>query len=106
MNVKIRRTTVKGNAALSVVKQLFSIAFPMITFPYVTRILGAENYGKYTFSASIVNYISYIGAAGILRYAIRECSRIREDKEKQEKLVNEIFTINYICLFEYLFISS
>lgn len=99
MNVKIRRTTVKGNAALSVVKQLFSIAFPMITFPYVTRILGAENYGKYTFSASIVNYISYIGAAGILRYAIRECSRIREDKEKQEKLVNEIFTINICTTF-------
>ena len=66
-----KKRSVKKNAILSVIKQLFSIIFPMITFPYATRILGVENYGKYTFSVSIVNYISYIAAAGILRYAVR-----------------------------------
>lgn len=90
------KKSIKLNAFLSVIKQLFSIIFPMITFPYATRILGAANYGKYTFSLSIVNYISYIAAAGILRYAIRECARVREDKRKLQKLINEIFTINII----------
>lgn len=90
------KKSIKLNAFLSVFKQLFSILFPMITFPYATRILGAANYGKYTFSLSVVNYISYIAAAGILRYAIRECARVREDKVKLQKLVNEIFTINVI----------
>ena len=91
-----KEKSIKVNAFLSVLKQLFSIIFPMITFPYATRVLGATNYGKYTFSLSIVNYISYIAAAGILRYAIRECSRVRDDKNKLRKLVNEIFTINII----------
>lgn len=86
--------SLRNNAILSVIKQLFSILFPIITFPYITRVLGVENYGKYTFSVSIVNYISYIAAAGILRYAIRECARVRDDREKFQKLVNDIFTIN------------
>ncbi len=101
-----KHKSVKANAVLSVIKQLFSIIFPMITFPYATRILGATNYGKYTFSVSIVNYISYIAAAGILRYAVRECARVREDRKKLNSLVNEIFTINvsttvvaYVVLF-------
>ena len=101
-----KQKSVKANAVLSVIKQLFSIIFPMITFPYATRILGATNYGKYTFSVSIVNYISYIAAAGILRYAVRECARARDDRNKLTLLVNEIFTINvsttivaYVILF-------
>lgn len=104
-----KKRSVKKNAILSVIKQLFSIIFPMITFPYATRILGVENYGKYTFSVSIVNYISYIAAAGILRYAVRECARVRDDKKKLHRLVNEIYTINisttivaYLILFALL----
>ena len=76
-----KEKSIKVNAFLSVLKQLFSIIFPMITFPYATRVLGATNYGKYTFSLSIVNYISYIAAAGILRYAIRQTNLIPICKE-------------------------
>ncbi|MBQ6475565.1 MAG: flippase [Clostridia bacterium] len=88
--------SVKRNAVLSVIKQIFSILFPMVTFPYATRVLGVEVYGQYTFSASIVNYISYIAAAGILRYAVRECARVRDNRENLGRLVNELFTINLI----------
>ena len=89
-----KKKSVKKNAILSVIKQLFSIIFPMITFPYATRILGVVNYGKYTFSVSVVNYISYIAAAGILRYAVRECAKVRDDEKKLHKIINEIYTIN------------
>jgi O-antigen/teichoic acid export membrane protein len=50
-----KNRSVKFNAFLNVIKELMSIIFPMITFPYATRVLGLDNYGKYTFSASIVN---------------------------------------------------
>lgn len=102
MNIGKQRS-VRKNAILSVIKQLFTLLFPMITFPYATQILGVANYGKYTFSMSVVNYISYIAAAGILRYAVRECARVRDDKEALHKLVNEIYTINIITtMFAYL----
>ena len=96
MKVIKKNRSVKFNAFLNVIKELMSIIFPMITFPYATRVLGLNNYGKYTFSASIVNYISYIAAAGILRYAIRECAKVRDEREKRNELINEIFTINVI----------
>ncbi len=82
------------NAALNVIKEIVNILFPMITFHYVTTLFGDYNYGKYVFGANIISYISYIAAAGILRYAIRECASIRDDKNKVENLVNEIYTIN------------
>jgi O-antigen/teichoic acid export membrane protein len=91
-----KKKSLKFNAVLNVIKELMTIIFPMITFPYATRVLGLDNYGKYTFSASIVNYISYIAAAGILRYAIRECAKVRDDRKKLNDLINEIFTINVI----------
>ncbi|WGE57048.1 oligosaccharide flippase family protein [Actinobacillus equuli] len=110
MNTISQVKSIKKNALLSIIKQLFSIVFPMITFPYVARILGVEAYGKYTFSLSIVNYVSYIAAAGILRYAIRECAKVRENKNELQKLANEIFTINilttlfaFATLFIFLF---
>ncbi len=100
----MKTRSVKTNAILNIVKEIMAILFPMITFPYATRVLGVDNYGKYIFSSSIVNYISYIAAAGILRYAVRECASIRDDKEKCKEFINEIYTINIITTIFAFFI--
>ncbi len=92
----MKTRSVKRNALLNIIKQICAIIFPMITFPYAFRVLGVNNYGKYTFSWNVVNYISYLAAAGILRYAVRECARVRDDKDKLSKLINELYSINII----------
>jgi len=88
------KRSLKVNAILNVIKEAVNILFPIITFPYVSTTLGTFGYGKYTYSAYIVSYITYIAAAGILRYAVRECAVVRDNKKKVEELVNEIYTIN------------
>ena len=50
--------SVKLNAVLNGIKEVMAILFPMITFPYALKTLGLDNYGIYTFSSSIVSYIS------------------------------------------------
>lgn len=100
----MKTRSVKTNAILNIVKEIMAILFPMITFPYATRVLGVDNYGKYIFSSSIVNYISYIASAGILRYAVRECASIRDNKKRCEEFVNEIYTINIITTIFAFFI--
>ena len=92
----MKTRSVKRNALLNIIKQICAIIFPMITFPYAFRVLGVNNYGKYTFSWNVVNYISYLAAAGILRYAVRECARVRDEKDKLSKLINELYSINII----------
>lgn len=94
------------NAALNVMKQVCSIIFPMITFPYASRVLGAEIYGKINFSASIVSYISLLAALGINNYAIREGARVRGDKSAFGKLVNEIFSMNLILTMGAYFVLA
>lgn len=94
------------NAVLNAVKTISSVIFPLITFPYISRVLHVNNMGIYNFSASIVSYFTLLAGLGISTYAIREGARYREDKEKMSKFSSEVFTINvvstiisYILLF-------
>ena len=54
------------NAALNLFKTALSIIFPLITYPYISRILGVENLGKINYTASIVGYFSLIAALEFL----------------------------------------
>ncbi|MGV3060939.1 flippase [Streptococcus hyovaginalis] len=92
----MKTKSVTKNAILNVIKQVCMIIFPMISFPYASRILGVENFGKFNFGLSVVSYISIIAALGVNNYAIREGSRIKDDLKKLNTLVNEIFTLNII----------
>lgn len=76
--------------------------FPIITFPYVSRILGVENLGKYNFSNSVVSYFLLIAGLGINTYAIREGAKYR-DERKINIFASEIFSINILStLISYL----
>lgn len=84
------------NALLNTIKTVLGIIFPLITFPYVTRVLGVETLGVYTFSASIISYFLLIAALGISTYGIREGTQYRNNQEKFDKFVGELFSINVI----------
>lgn len=106
-------TSVKKNAVLNVIKQACSILFPLITYPYVSRVLGSTSYGIYSFADSIVSYAVLIAGLGISTYAIREGSPIRDNQKKINQFSSEIFSINvistivaYLLLFFSIFVST
>lgn len=82
------------NYILSVANTVMMLLFPIITFPYVSRILGPTNLGIVNFSQSYGYYFTHIASFGINSYAIREVSKVRNDKKKVEKISNEIFNLN------------
>ena len=88
--------SIKINAVLNAVRQSLSVIFPLITFPYVSRILGSSEYGRYTFSSSIISYMSLLASFGISNYAIREGARFRNDKSRLNTLASDLFTINIV----------
>lgn len=105
--VNTEKKSLAINAVLNVIKQCCMIIFPMITFPYASRVLGVENYGKINFGTSIISYISLIAALGINNYAIREGARIKDSKLKFKKFANEIYSINLIStLLAYFVLGS
>lgn len=70
--------------------------FPLITFPYVSRVLCPEGTGKVAFAASIAAYFAMFAQLGIPTYGIRACAQVRDDADKLSKTVREIFIINMI----------
>ena len=90
------KINVGKNTVLNTIKTVFSIIFPLITFPYVSRILGVENVGKINYGNSIVSYFSLIAELGISTYAIRECSKVRDDNDKLSDTASQIISINIL----------
>lgn len=91
------------NISLNLLKTVMGLAFPLITYPYITRVLGVENVGKYNFATSIVGYIALLANFGITSYAEREGARIRDDKIQMASFVEQIFSIRLLTtLFAYI----
>lgn len=94
--------SIKRNAFFNVLKNVSSILFPLITFPYISRVLLPENVGKINFCLSFVSFFSVIATLGIYTYAIRECSKVRDDSIKFNKIANQIYSINILTtIFAY-----
>ena len=86
--------SVKKNTFFNLIKTFSTIFFPLITFPYISRVLGAESIGKINFGLSIVAYFSLVAMLGITAYAVRECSKVKNNKEKLGWIVSQIISIN------------
>lgn len=74
--------SLKKNAFLNVINTFMKLLFPLITFPYVSRILSPEGIGKVNFANSVVSYFALIASLGIGTYGIRESAKIRNNKEE------------------------
>ena len=87
---------IKHNAIFNVARSLFGILYPIITFPYATRILLAEGLGKVEFSNSIVQYFLMFAGLGISSYGAREVARVKDNTDELSKVIQELFFINLI----------
>lgn len=68
--------------------------FPLITFPYVCRVIEADGIGQINFFQSIINYISLFTCLGIPMYAIREIARDRSDVVQMNRTAMEILLLH------------
>ena len=98
---------------INIIRVLLSKVFPLITFPYITRVLHEEGVGRYNFAVAFVSYFQLIASLGISTYAIREGARIRDNKTKFKIFANQILLLNiistgmaYLALFVCLSMSS
>lgn len=88
--------SIKFNFVMNFIRVLMSILFPLITYPYATRVLHKEGLGQTTYAMTIINYLLLIAAFGVNNYAITEGAKIRDDKKKLNKFATEMFMINMI----------
>lgn len=79
--------------------------FPLITFPYASRMLLADGIGQMQFFTSIINYVVLLTSLGIPMYGIREIAKVRDDAKELSKTTTEIILLNLLLnVFGYIII--
>ena len=84
---------IKKNFIYNVFYQMLIIILPLITIPYVSRILGSKGVGIYSYTYSIVYYFMLIALLGINNYGNRTIAKVRDDKNKLSKAFISIYSI-------------
>lgn len=100
--------SIKVNAILNIIYTISNMIFPLITFPYVSRILLADGMGKVSFFTAVSNYAVMIASLGISTYGIRAIAKVRNNKKELSKVTAELLFINIVmtCIVIVILLSS
>ncbi len=85
--------SVKVNYILNLINTGTQLLFPLLTFPYICRVIEPDGIGQVNFFQSIISYISLFTSLGISMYAIREIARNRDDVVKMNRTTVEILLL-------------
>ncbi len=94
----MEQKSIKKNYLYNLVYQVLILILPIVTTPYISRVLGAEKVGIYSFTISIVTYFSLFGTLGVSLYGQREIAYARENKSKRKKTFFEIIFFRFITM--------
>ena len=75
-----RNKTVLANFSYLSILQVFTILFPLLTYPYLLRVIGLELYGVIVFAQAIINYVSLVINFGFNMSGARKVAVYKEDK--------------------------
>ncbi|MCD8211782.1 MAG: flippase [Oscillospiraceae bacterium] len=92
----VKQPSLKLNFIMNAILTMSSFIFPLITFPYVSRVLLPVGTGKVAFATSVITYFSMFAELGIPTYGIRACAVVRDDREKLTKTAHELLIINLV----------
>lgn len=93
----MKKKSLGVNAFLNGLRSILNLLFPLITFPYVSRVLSVSGIGIYNFANTYISYFFLIAGLGIATYAVREGAKYREDKDKISEFASQIFSLNMIA---------
>ena len=93
------KKSVAKNYIYNLCYQILIVVLPIITTPYISRVLGAENIGIYSYTYSIVSYFILFGSLGVALYGKREIAYVQQDVKERSKVFWEILLFRMITIF-------
>lgn len=102
-------SSIKSNYFYNTLYQILGLVVPMVTTPYLTRILLASNLGEYAYLISITSYFTMFIALGVANYGNRIIAENRNDKNRLSKIFLELFSLQlfigvFVLLIYFFFI--
>lgn len=96
-------TSIKKNFLYNAFYQVLTLILPLITTPYISRVMGAERVGVYSYAYSIAYYFGMFILLGTNNYGNRTIASVRDDKKNLSKTFWSIYAMQ---LFLGLFVST
>jgi len=98
--------SIKENYILNLINTGSQVLFPLIAFPYASRIMMADGIGEVNFYTSIITYISLFTCLGIPMYAIREVARVRDNIKEANRVTVEILLLHsFLTIIGYIIVG-
>ena len=91
--------SIKRNFAYNVLLNVSRVIFPLITAPYISRVLEPDGIGLFNFANTYAGYFALFAVLGIPYYGIREVAKLHDDKEGLSRLVSELISVSFIATF-------
>ena len=95
---QLRQSKLTRNYLYHMAYQLLAMFLPLITVPYISRVLGAENIGIYSYTVSIATYFISFGSLGMSLYGQREIAYHQSNKRRRTQIFYEIFYLRLITM--------
>lgn len=92
----MKQKSVKMNFIMNIILTMSNFIFPLITFPYVSRVLLPDGTGRVSFATSLISYFLILAQLGIPTYGIRACAKVRDNREKLARTAQELLIINIV----------
>jgi O-antigen/teichoic acid export membrane protein len=91
--------SLRQQAFWNVIGTVLNLGFPLLTFPYISRLLGPQNLGTVNYVDSLVQFSISLAALGIPYYGIKEIARTKNDVVKQAGILYQLLSINFLFIF-------
>ena len=86
--------SIKKNFFYQMIYEILVIILPLVTSPYLARVIGAKGVGVYSYAYSVAYYFVLVAMLGIKNYGNREIAKVRDDQERMNHLFSDIFFIH------------
>ena len=94
--IRLKIKSVKHNYIIKTLTIASAVLVPLISYPYVSRVIGPSGIGKVNFANSIVYYFLIIAQLGIPTYGVRTIAKVRDNKEELARTSREILILNAV----------
>lgn len=91
-----REKSIKKNFIYNSAYQILAILVPLITTPYISRVLGAEGIGRYSYAHTVAYYFVMFAMLGVNNYGNRSIAQTRDDRDKMSYTFSSIYAFQLV----------
>ena len=92
------KKSLKLNVVMNAILNMSAFIFPLISFPYISRVLLEDGTGKVNTATAAISIFLMVAQLGIPTYGVRACAKVRDDKRLLSKTAHELLIINLVMM--------